>query len=195
VKSSSHDPDEIELASHFTVRHYRRAVTARDQKAIADAIRRRFSERYVFPASKSPHRHGFTMMAISCLMIEAFESFRQGWPTSDGQSKSAFCFFFDGSGCFGELRGHAQQFYKNVRCGILHQAETTGGWTITRKGRLFDPNTLTVNAALFLKNLDRVVDEFCDELREGEWDSAGWKNVRKKMDAICANCRKSPNKP
>ena len=135
------------------------------------------------------------MMAISCLMIEAFESFRQGWVSSDGQSKAAFCFFFDGAGVFAELRGHAQQFYKNVRCGILHQAETTGGWTITRRGRLFDPDTLTINAALFLKNLQRVVDEFCDGLRTSDWNSAQWKNVRKKMDAICANCRKSPNKP
>jgi hypothetical protein len=194
VKSFNRDPDKIELATNFAVRDYRVAIAGRDQKAIAEAIRRRFSERYVAPVSQPPHRHGFAMMAISCLMIEAFESFRQGWATSNGQSKAAFCFFFDRASIFTELRGHAQEFYKNVRCGILHQAETTGGWTIARRGRIFDPDTLTINAALFLKNLQRVLDEFCDELHTSDWDSPEWKNVRKKMDAICAGCRKSPKK-
>jgi hypothetical protein len=123
-------------------------------------------------------------------MIEALESFRQGWTTSDGQSKAAFCFFFDDADAFGEFRGQGQQFYKNVRCGILHQAETTGGWRVVRIGPLFDPGTLTVNATLFLETLEHVLDGFCNELKTSAWDSAEWKKVRKEMDAICANCRR-----
>jgi hypothetical protein len=126
-------------------------------------------------------------------MIEAFESFRQGWESSDGKSKAAFCYFFDGTVQFKEFRGYAQQFYKNVMCAILHQAETTGGWRITRKSSapLFDPTLLTINATRFLQNLRRVLDIFCDELKTADWHSFDWKHVRTKMNALCKNCRAS----
>lgn len=35
------------------------------------------------------------MMAVACLMIEALESFYQGWPDTNGRSKDAFCKFAD----------------------------------------------------------------------------------------------------
>jgi len=82
------------------------------------------------------------MMAVSCLMIEALECFLQGWSSSENRSKAAFCLFFDAHDQFKDLRGYGQHFYKNVRCGILHQAETTGGWRIRRdKSCLFDAAT------------------------------------------------------
>jgi len=47
-------------------------------------VRLRFAERYLDPILDSPKRHGFAMMAICCLMVEALESFRNGWSkTSD----------------------------------------------------------------------------------------------------------------
>jgi len=191
MRPSPQDPEQTELATGFTVSDYKASRHEQDRQKIAEAIRKRFTERYINPAgADTQHKHGFTIMAISCLMIEALESFRQGWTTSDGQSKAAFCFFFDDAEAFGEFRGHGQQFYKNVRCGILHQAETTGGWRVVRIGPLFDPDTLTVNAALFLETLGQVLDAFCNELRTAAWDSAEWKKVRRKMDAICANCRR-----
>ena len=140
MKALSDDPEQTELATGFTVRDYK---AARDKansgdvaakSTIADAIRLRFTERYIKHATGPScehgrsYRHGFTMMAISCLMIEALESFHQGWKdTSEpGKGKSAFCFFFDTNDRFKDFRGFSQQFYKNVRCGILHQAETPG---------------------------------------------------------------------
>jgi hypothetical protein len=36
-------------------------------------------------------------MAVSGLMIDALESFRQGWPSSEGKSKAVFCLFFEAS--------------------------------------------------------------------------------------------------
>src|SRR2546425_10919926 len=70
----------VELASGFTVGDYVGAVDARNRDVIAEGIHRRFTERYLEPVSDPPaKRHGFTMMAIACLMIEALESFRRGW--------------------------------------------------------------------------------------------------------------------
>lgn len=189
MRAQSSDPEKTELATGFSVHDYKVSRDAGDREKIAEAIRKRFSERYTKPVGAgTPNKHGFTMMAISCLMIEALESFRQGWTTSDGRSEAAFRFFFDETDAFKEFRGYAQQFYRNVRCGILHQAETTGGWKVVRAGPLFDPHTLTVNATLFLEGLAHVLDAFCNELRTAAWDSDEWTRVRKKMDAICANC-------
>lgn len=182
-------PDDTELAPKFTVRNYKRARDSNppDRTAIADAIRARFVDRYIEPVKAKPR--GFTIMAVSCLMIEALESFRQGWESSNGRSKAAFCFFFDAFAPFKDLRGHAQAFYKHVRCGILHQAETTGGWRIRRDSSpLFDSSNFTINANKFLDALVAVLGTFCDELKTLPWDSAEWKNVRKKMEAIVRNC-------
>lgn len=183
--------DATELASKFTVRDYERARDSHppNRAAIADAIHRRFSERYITPARVKKGRPGFTMMAVSCLMIEALESFRQGWDNSEGQSKASFCFFFDSWEPFKDIRGHAQAFYTHIRCGILHQAETTGGWRIRRDNSgLFDAHKRTVNADRFLDGLDQVLKNYCDRLHIAAWDSVEWKNVRKKLKAIVRNC-------
>jgi hypothetical protein len=192
MSTATHDPADTELAPGYRVRDYEKDRDSQPPNpiGIADAIRARFTDRYVAPVKSSPRR-GFTMMAVSCLMIEALESFRQGWETSDRQSKAAFCFFFDASEPFKDFRGHAQAFYTHVRCGILHQAETTGGWRIRRDGSpLFVPAALTVNADRFLDALEQALGDFCDGLKAAAWDSPEWKKVRDKMNAIVRHCRK-----
>jgi hypothetical protein len=184
-----HDPEETELAPQFTVRDYKKArdSTPPDRAVIADALYARFNNRYIEPVRAK--RRGFTIMAVSCLMIEALESFRQGWESSEGRSKSAFCFFFDQFDEFTVLRGHAQEFYKHIRCGILHQAESTGGWRIRRDSSpLFDAATRTVNAERFLEALETVLKRYCNDLKALPWDSPEWKHARKKMEAIVKNC-------
>jgi hypothetical protein len=109
---------------------------------------------------------------------------------ANGKSQSAICSFFDDTDLFKEFRGHGREFYKHVRCGILHQAEATGGWKILRQGPFFDPRTNTVNAVRYLRSLRRVLDSFCDGLKTAPWDGPEWENVRTKMDAICENCTK-----
>lgn len=187
----THNPSDTELAHGVTVASYEKALAQipPDRNAIAEMIRNRFTERYISPVLTHT-THGFTIMAVSCLMIEALETFRQGWKSSDRQSKPAFCFFFDASEPFKDFRGHAQTFYKHVRCGILHQAETTGGWRIRRdKSPLIDVNNLTINADLFLKALMQVLDDYCDMLKAADWESTEWKNARKRLEAIVENCR------
>lgn len=186
----AHDPKNTELAPDFTVRDYERARDAQppNREAIADALHRRFTARYLKPVTTPPVT-GFTMMAVACLMIEALESFRQGWDTSDKRSQAAFCFFFDSVDEFKDVRGHGKDFYKHIRCGILHQAETTGGWRIRRDGSAsFDPTARTVNAVRFVKTLRTFLDGFCARLKTDAWDSDNWKNIRRKFDAIVRHC-------
>ena len=183
------ESEDTELARGYSVARYRRLEAAGDKNEIANLLSRRFTERYLAPTlSKDNLKHGFTTMAIGCLMVEALESFRQGWLDTRNRSKEAFCFFFDGHDQFSPFRGHAERFYFDVRCGILHQAETRGRWKIRRKGPLFDKANRTVNATSFVRNLGRVLKAYCRNLAQDDWESDLWKNCRKKMDAICKAC-------
>jgi hypothetical protein len=189
MKPRGDNPDETKLASRFTVADYKKAHAKRDRDAIAEAIRRRFTERYISPVSESKAKHGFTIMAISCLMIEALESFRQGWKSTDGLDEKAFHMFFARESAFANFRGYERYFYRNVRCGILHQGETYHGWKIVRAGPLFDQATRTINATRFLRAMKDLLDDFCDRLKTAEWKSEDWKNVNKKMRTLCQHCR------
>jgi hypothetical protein len=182
-------PDDVELARGYTVAHYRALEIAKDKAQIGALITQRFTERYL-ATTLSPQnvKHGFTSMAVGCLMVEALESFRQGWPDTKDKSLAAFRSFFDAHPEFATFRGHAVPFWKDVRCGILHQAETRAGWMIERQGPLFDFKDRIVNATAFLRALDKVLKNYCTSLEHADWDSDLWKNCRKKMKAICDNC-------
>ena len=185
VRASASDPESTEIASNFTVRQYRDAAKAKRRDQIADAIERRFTERYITPAN-SELKHGFTMMAIGCLMLEALESFKRGWKKSVRQSKKLFVEFLDREPEFAAFKRHGSAFYTNVRCGILHQAETTGGWRIIRSGSLLDG--YTINATKFIAALQRVLKAYCSALKTESWGSKEWNKVNRKMSYVCENC-------
>jgi hypothetical protein len=179
---------------HVTVADYRawRAEGERGKCKIAEFFRGRMRERYIEPVLvlDADEKNGFSIMALSCLMIETYETFRQGWPSSDNKSALAFCRFFDREDLFRDFRGHAQEFYKNVRCGILHRGETTGGWKITRAmgGLLFDPGTHTVHATKFHTQMAEVIDKYRDDLNANVLTSDIWKHLTIKMKATINNC-------
>ncbi len=196
MNSTAKAADKFELASNFCVGDYKRLRREKDRGGIAKFIYKRFSERYLAPLFSIPSekKNGFCMMAIACLMIEALASFRKGWKDTSrkGRGKSAFQSFFDNYEAFAQFREYSEKFYWNVRCGILHQAETKGGWRICRKGSIFDESSLVVNANAFLKALGNSLYDYCEELKRENWDSTLWKNAIKKIDAICDNCARHP---
>jgi hypothetical protein len=132
-------------------------------------------------------------MAVSCLVIEAIESFRQGWPDTHYKSKKAFKQFFKWSPHFKFMAGFEEDFYENIRCGILHQGETGGGWRIWRSGNVFDKEHRIINASIFHHTVEKALNDYCDDLRSSEWDTTIWENFRKKMDAVIANCSSDTN--
>ena len=183
----SPDPEDILLASNFSVAEYRRAVRDRDAEALVRFVERRFLERYIRPVSGAG-RHGFSIIAICCLMIESLISFRRGWSASEEKGDKVFQAFFGTHEQFNGLALVADRFYGHVRNGLLHQAETTGGWRIRRDGEpLFDPETKTIEADRFRDAVEAALRKYCDELRGHNWDSNIWKNFRRKVDAICRN--------
>ncbi len=180
------------LSSDVSMEDYRKLEINQDKEAIVNFIRQRFTERYITPMKTDlQKKNGFTIMAISCLMIETLESFYQGWSDTKNKSQWAFCNFFDRSKKFHFIKGHSQSFYKNVRCGILHQGETTGGWHIRRRGAIFDKVTNTVNAKKFHDEIEESLSDYCEELRASEWSAPIWKAFRKKMESVCKNCEQA----
>lgn len=185
------------LSSSVTAAQYRGFETNKDRARIAKFVLQRFSERYIAPLRCDRHkRHGFCTMAISCLMVEALESFWQGWPDTNNTSRNAFRSFFkrcreQGSklGMFAEHVDGKYGFYTGVRCGILHQAETTGGWRIRRNGPLFDIGTKTVNASKFHRELEARLRSYCGLLQQSDWDDDVWRRLREKMVAVIEHCK------
>ena len=188
----------VYLSSSVKVADYLKFEKDKKKEKIACFIQERFTERYITPLRGCNkhgcecNTHGFSIMAVSCLMIETLESFWQGWPDADGKSKKAFkCFFkrcLDRGSRLGEFNEIATEFYTDVRCGILHQAETKGGWRIRRDGDLYNKTEKTINATKFLNELESALKIYCEELKTSKWDADVWCKLRKKMCEVIKNC-------
>ena len=192
--------DEVQLSSSVTVAIYREMESHEDREGIAGFVHQRFLERYLLPVkgdkrdsyAPTEGKSGFAMMAIGCLMIEALESFNQGWSnTRNKKGKDIFNSFFAHYPEFAPLQGFGEPFYTNIRCGILHQAETTDGWLIRRDQPIMvDTNTKIIDATIFLSNLEACLNQYCDELMNKDWDDYTWVSFRMKMNAVIRNCRR-----
>jgi hypothetical protein len=185
-KAAARSPEHTLLSKEVTVAHYRAMKAANDRVGLGGFMVARFNERYFRPVMDPSGSHGFTQMAVSCLVIEALQCFYEGLPDSKTRSKAVFQRFFarrTGLEVFGE--GPAHWFYEQVRCGILHQAEAAGGWRILRSGPLLDEQARSINAKRFIVRLQKVV---ADQAAQLEVDDALWQNFCVKMDAVCENC-------
>jgi hypothetical protein len=177
-----------------TVEDYERWRDEKEEGKVklATLIKERLRERYIDPVEgmRLEQKNGFAIMALSCLLIETLESFYRGWPKSPN-SNLAFCGFFDRhANLLPEFKGHAQSFYANVRCGILHQGETTQGWTITRQAgaSLFEPASLVIHATKFNRILGTAIDQYSKALETTSLSDDLWKNFVKKMNATVKAC-------
>lgn len=144
-------------------------------------------------------RLGFSIMASMCLLIETLQSFREGWGSSDGNSGKAFKLFFSEEkhkeilGLTPEdvkkltmPREHPYNFYENIRCGILHQGETTGGWRINNGDKVIDTGKKLIDAQKFLKAMKNILENYCKELKSNQELMA---KCIVKWEAIGDNCK------
>jgi len=159
------------------------------KKEIIKLIGHRFENRYLKHVKSVDS--GFLIMAVSCFVIETLQSFREGEPDTSGIGKRMFKNFFqndkDNFPGFLEI---SDEFYQDIRCGILHQSETTNAWRVLRNGKLLDRTEFSINAELFLKSIDKSVNKYLDELAHSDFNSEIWKNVFIKLTDICENCKR-----
>ena len=188
--------DSSDEKNHVRISTYEKWRDKKKKIKIADFIYERHYSRYIKPFEyddeiyKKDYKNGFAIMANCCLLIETIESFRRGWAQS--RNELNFLKFFTREKEFKEFATDdiPTQFYKHIRCGILHQGETTGGWSINRHSSyLLDKSKREINAVLFSERLKKALEGYRDELKVNEWETQIWKNAREKMKSILKNCK------
>ena len=193
AKASSDPFGEVWLSTRVRVRQYRKMEDQQDLAGLSQFVHQRFMERYIAPLRAVPkgEENGFLMMAACCLCIEGLTAFREGWRTTKGLSERAFKLFFAEEIGFATFRSHDHDFWKNVRCGVLHQGETVGGWRLNFSRpaeELFVADPPTVNCFKFLDALEAALDCYRDRLHATPWNHEPWRKFRRKMAATIQDC-------
>lgn len=185
--------DSLRISPKYTSRDWSRLDrTKRTHWTPAVRIlRNRLNGRFINFADKirsDPHS-GFAILAFDAMLIETLQQFIEG-QSSDGQSTEMFKRFLRQQfpNYFSD-DARAHKFYKNVRCGLLHQSETQGNTLVRRTGsaaitHLGDGSGFEVHPLLFHKELklkfraycQRLLDPTEHDLRDKFWDQ---------MDRIC----------
>ncbi len=143
---------------------------------------------------------GFSIVAIQCSLLEflaatlegkSYRFMRKGQTlnpvTEYSKSSEIFIRFLISAEPF---RRHfdiasAADFYENIRCGILHEASTKNGWTITAKsssGNIIDAVSKVVYRDNFQTALLAFVEDYGRRLpKEAALQSA----FLRKLDSLC----------
>lgn len=160
-----------------------------------DVFRDRIYGRYLNPIDKllsyDPNVNGFAAMALMCLLIDSFMQFRYGLPQSQPEmSRRNYVSFM--SDYLGIDRRDSNKFYSDIRCGILHSAETKSGSYLTPEnypkpieavslpgGKI----VLKVYVRAMYHVLDKYVNNYCNNLMDAD-NTICRKNFITKMNAI-----------
>jgi hypothetical protein len=134
---------------------------------------------------------GFAVLTLDCALIETLEQFRQGTEKTPWKHGEKYFVSFLRGTSFKEhvTAEQASLFYKNIRCGLLHQGEAKLS-LVKRSSALplisftEDRKGVIVNAKAFHTQLQRTIREYSEVLRRPE--STGERAAfRKKMNYIC----------
>lgn len=118
------------------------------------------------------HNLSFSIMALNCLLIETLQQFYDGLEsTAPRKNEAAFKRFLSRSYYFRFSREVAEQFYRNIRCGILHQAETKGNVALSFSDdepmvEERDSGWIVFNVKKISESLVREFDSYLDKLYE-----------------------------
>ncbi|HIF9369768.1 TPA: hypothetical protein ACX6RS_001834 [Photobacterium damselae] len=155
-------------------------------KVFEDFFKPRLEKRYLSPV-KTLQDHGefsgegFSIMTILCSLIEFLESTYQGKSYKYLQkgeelgeyeyssSKAVFITFLTSKPPFSEQFNEelATEFYKSIRCGLLHEAATKNDWRIKAKSsdkRIICNDHKLVYRDNFEAGIRQYIDEYCAEL-------------------------------
>jgi hypothetical protein len=182
---------DFQLTSNITVGQLNEWLSSQSDDSkenMLKFIHHRFNNRYVKHLKQIDS--GFLKMAVSCLMIETIESFRQGKKDTKGKSAKMFeDFFRTEKAIFPGFEEIHSDFYTSIRCGILHQAETRNGWRILRREVLLDKKKKTINATKFVVAVEKSLEQYINNLKSSDLSSSIWKNALLKLKYISENCK------
>lgn len=202
---------DSEFASGWRRRKILKCLKNKRTLELVCFIEARHRERFFRPikelnsASGNLQGYGFGSMAICCLLIETIQSYRDGLPTTDGrelsrlrnlkQTPSRYVLPANlkvrGQKTFERFFHHyhslfpgisAVSFYKNVRCGLLHQGQTKHRWTVRAFGSgVADSARRIIHRNSFSDALESAFQRYLDELRTRSWKDATWVKASRKI--------------
>jgi hypothetical protein len=198
---SKPNKSDVLLANDWPVSKVVDCLQKESKAEIVEFLRARHQERFFDPIrhlteSKNKEGYGFAIMALCSLLVETLQSYRYGLPSTHEPElkslkvpktewktgKAVFADFFNLSQhqkIFPSMDGTI--FYSNIRNGLLHQAQTKGGWKIkTDQPVLCDPVKKILDRKKFSGSIKLAFDEYLQELGSHDWADDIWaKAVRK----------------
>ncbi|AIN75130.1 hypothetical protein O8E88_001351 [Flavobacterium psychrophilum] len=121
---------------------------------------------------------GFAVVNLQCSLIETIESFINGWIFSTNpygwfkneialgkndkalNNQEIFKSFFDKRNPFIELNIRGDEFFKYVRCGLLHETQTKNGWKIRAYGVDKSIDSKIIYRDIFQKDIETVIENY-----------------------------------
>ena len=168
------------------------------ERAIAmfmDRIRGRFLNQ-IDLLSDNISVNGFAIMALECLLVETLAQFREGLPDTKRCSKEKYTEFllqideafslcpaitdfrsysdyfnqaFDRNG---NVRNNAVFFYNRIRCGILHQAQSSNNSGLTDDNEeypvFWKNGYYIVSVPMFIFRMNAYIENYSIQLRNEE---------------------------
>ena len=132
--------------------------------------------------------NGFAIMALNCLLVEALYQFENGLEKTEKGNKAAYAKFLKRldpvSFCDVAL---AEEFYTNIRCGILHSAQTKAESRLSDRDDFVvtvDNNILLVSVKGVSRIVKHHVHDYANRLRDSAEVELREKFI-KKMTFVC----------
>ncbi|MBO4701846.1 MAG: hypothetical protein J5625_04190 [Lachnospiraceae bacterium] len=183
---------EKETRDNYIILDLKQNSKDKDWKKAIDIMRERLKGRYLdqisFLIQSDINKNGFAAMALICLLIETLMQFREGIPQNKDYPNSKYYSRFLqnqlGEIFDGEI---SSRFYKDIRCGILHSAQTKNNSCLTFDtdyvARIQGNGVMMVDIRNLYYAVVRYFEEYCDELRNSENNQLRY-NFICKMDDI-----------
>ena len=183
--------NQHKIAEYVYQRLYNRFLKIFDYKGDQEGIYNKNGTKVKKNIFEEEFKNGFVQLAACSLLIETFAAFLNGeneTPTRQGSNKfnQVFKYAKEKNNPLREFENSG--FYKKIRCGILHQGETTGQYTVTRKSDQL-LNGKEINTFLFHKALKDLLKIYRDELKNVDWVDRKWDACRMKIQHIIDNTK------
>lgn len=134
---------------------------------------------------------GFAIMALNCLLIETLLQFKHGWDETKRANRDKYSDFLvsEFPHIFG-TRKLAEIFYSEIRCGILHSAQTKGKSKLTFNKDYAVELIETRNEKYIkvdVRNMTLEIENYYNEYKDMVHANTGdlRENFRNKMYFIC----------
>lgn len=202
-----HDP---RLARGWPASKVQKCLDNQKKDELVRFLKARFKERFFRPidclkeAPGNLQGYGFAMMALCSLLVESIQSFRDGLPSTYRRELSKLGqynppkqyevpkidwpkngadvfkrFFSTYRGLFTDVDGG--EFYRSIRNGLLHQAQTKNGWSLrTGQKKLWNPAKKIVDRDRFAESLEDTLKSYLKELEHAGWNSPVWQKAARK---------------